>query len=194
MRKCVKVLFYSVLYSMCTFVLTSVVQGNTNAQTIPMPVTTENVEIITTNNEDKEPFNCAVMVFTQEEADALLRRFEEERRAAEEEARRLAEEQAAREAAARRSSFAASFKVTGVLHWGGWRWTWYSEKILPGKGLWIPGRHTDEYGFVRDGNGYLCLASDKLSKGTVLDTPLGEQGIVYDSGCGMHTIDVYVGW
>ena len=189
----IKTLLYGLAVFLCCAICFSLIQIHMNAQTIPFPVT-DSIEIETTEETEAEPFKCAVMVFTEEEADALLRRFEDERRAAEEEARRLAEEQAAREAAARRSSFAANFKVAGVLHWGGWRWTWYSEKILPGNGLHIPGRHTDAYGFVRDGDGYLCLASDKLSKGTILDTPLGELGKIYDSGCGMVTIDVYVGW
>lgn len=139
------------------------------------------------------------MTFTSDEADALLSRFENER----EQARKAAEAaEAARRARAAQARAAASnatyspsyFKRAGVLHWGGWRWTWYSERILPGHGLRIPGRHTDAQGYVRDGNGYLCLASDALRRGTVIDTPLGSKGKVYDCGCGTSTIDVYVGW
>lgn len=82
----------------------------------------------------------------------------------------------------------------GVIEWGGWTWTWYSERVLPGGGLHIPGRYTDELGYVRDGDGYLCLASSVLSRGTVVDTPFGSPGKVYDSGCASYILDVYVGW
>ena len=86
------------------------------------------------------------------------------------------------------------FKQMGVIYWNGWRWTWYSERVLPGTGLHIPGRYTDAQGYVRDGDGYICVASDVLSKGTVISTPFGHAGKVYDCGCGSDTVDVYVGW
>lgn len=88
---------------------------------------------------------------------------------------------------------ASYFRNMGVIWWNGWRWTWYSERVLPGTGLIIPGRHT-EGGYVRDGDGYICLASDALSYGTVIETPFGAYGRVYDCGCDYDTIDVYVGW
>lgn len=84
--------------------------------------------------------------------------------------------------------------VMGVLYWGGYRWTWYSERVLPGGGLNIPGRHGDENGFICDGEGYICLASSDLPKGTVISTPFGKAGRVYDSGCASGTLDVYVNW
>lgn len=82
----------------------------------------------------------------------------------------------------------------GVIYWGGYRWTWYSEKVLPGGGLQIPGRYVDESGYVCDENGYICLASSELGWGTVVDTPFGKSGCVYDSGCDFGTLDVYVSW
>ena len=82
----------------------------------------------------------------------------------------------------------------GVIYWGGYRWTWYSEKVLPGGGLQIPGRYVDESGYVCDENGYICLASSELGWGTVIDTPFGKSGCVYDSGCDSGTLDVYVSW
>lgn len=88
---------------------------------------------------------------------------------------------------------ASYFRQIGVIYWNGWRWTWYSERVLPGTGLNIPGRHT-EGGYVRDADGYICLASDALSYGTVIATPFGAYGKVYDCGCDYDTIDVYVGW
>lgn len=87
-----------------------------------------------------------------------------------------------------------SFKRMGVIHWESWRWTWYSQRVLPGGGLKIPGRHVDSNGYVCDKNNYICLASSTLSKGTILDTPFGKQGKIYDSGCARGTIDVYVNW
>lgn len=80
----------------------------------------------------------------------------------------------------------------GVIYWGDYRWTYYSESVLPGGGLNIPGRYTDETGFVCDGNGYICLASSDLSYGTIVSTPFGRMGCVYDSGCPSGTLDVYV--
>lgn len=83
------------------------------------------------------------------------------------------------------------FRRAGVIHWGGWRWTWYSQRVLPGGGLRIPGRHVNKNGYVCDKNGYICLASGKLKKGTVVKTPFGAKGKVYDSGCASGTLDVY---
>lgn len=84
----------------------------------------------------------------------------------------------------------------GRISWGGSSWTWYSEKVLPGGGLNIPGRHVDEDGFVCDENGYICLAADGnyIAYGTVIDTPLGRPGKIYDCGCDYGTVDVYVSW
>lgn len=86
------------------------------------------------------------------------------------------------------------FRNLGVVYYGNYRWTWYSERVLPGGGLKIPGRHNDEQGYICDGEGYICLASSTLSKGTILNTPFGKQGKIYDSGCAVGTVDVYVGW
>ena len=88
----------------------------------------------------------------------------------------------------------SDLQYMGVLNWGGWRWTYYSQRVLPGGGLNIPGRHVDENGFICDGNGYICLASGSLGWGTVVDTPFGKPGCVYDSGCAADTLDVYCDW
>lgn len=85
-------------------------------------------------------------------------------------------------------------QYSGVLYWGGYKWTWYSERILPGYGLNIPYRHTDGDGFVCDEDGYICLASSDLSKGTVVSTPFGKMGKIYDCGCASGVLDVYVNW
>ena len=86
------------------------------------------------------------------------------------------------------------FRRMGVIRWNGWRWTWYSQRVLPGGGLRIPGRHVDENGYVCDNNNYICLASSSLSKGKVVQTPFGKKGKIYDSGCARGTLDVYVNW
>lgn len=86
------------------------------------------------------------------------------------------------------------FQNLGVVYYGDYKWTWYSERVLSGGGLKIPGRHNDENGYICDEDGYICLASSTLSKGTILNTPFGKQGKIYDSGCAVGTVDVYVGW
>ena len=155
---------------------------------MPTGVTPEMIDL--PEPETEEMLQVAVMRFTPEEAESLLDRFEAERQAA---ARREAEKRAAYIYQGVYSP--AYFRQAGRIPWGGWSWTWYSERILPGYGLRIPGRHTDALGYVRDGDGYLCLASDVLRKGTVIETPFGGYGRVYDCGCGNdYTVDVYVGW
>jgi hypothetical protein len=83
----------------------------------------------------------------------------------------------------------------GVKHFNGHRETWYSQKVLPGGGLKSPGRHVADDGTVRDGEGYIVVASDLsyLSRGSVVLTSLGP-GKVYDTGCAYGTIDIYVNW
>ena len=81
----------------------------------------------------------------------------------------------------------------GVVYYNGHRETWYSQKVLPGGGLKIPGRHVDSRGLVCDGDGYICVASSDLAKGTIVETSLGT-GKVYDSGCASGTIDIYCDW
>ena len=92
--------------------------------------------------------------------------------------------------------FPSEFMNAGVINWGGYEWTYYSELILPGEGLDIPGRHTTEDGYVCDGDGYVVLAADldMLPCYSVVDTPFGRAGKVYDTGCSYGTLDVYVGW
>ena len=87
-----------------------------------------------------------------------------------------------------------SFKRRGVLHWGGYKWTWYSQRVLPGRGLKIPGRHVDKQGYVADKKGYIVLAHKSLKKGTIVKTPLGKKGKIYDRCPTRGIMDVYVAW
>ena len=86
-------------------------------------------------------------------------------------------------------------KSSGV-YWNsntGLKETWYSEKVLPGYGLKIPGRHVNSEGFVCDQDGYICVSSSTYPKGTIIETSRGI-GKVYDSGCAPGVLDIYVNW
>ena len=89
---------------------------------------------------------------------------------------------------------AKKFKRMGVIRWGGWKWTWYSQKVLPGGGLKIPGRHVDKNGYVCDKKNRIVLSSSTLKRGKVIKTPFGKKGKVYDTGCARGVVDVYVNW
>lgn len=86
-------------------------------------------------------------------------------------------------------------KRRGAIYFNGHRETYYSEKVLPGNGLRIPGRHVADDGTIRDENGYICVAADPgfLARGSILITSLGPAK-VYDSGCAYGTVDIYVNW
>lgn len=84
-------------------------------------------------------------------------------------------------------------KSKGVNYYNGHKETWYSQRVLPGGGLKIPGRHVDDRGLVCDGDGYICVASSDYAKGTIVETSLGT-GKVYDCGCASGTIDIYTDW
>ena len=81
------------------------------------------------------------------------------------------------------------FLRDGIVYSGGKKFSYYSQRVLPGGGLNIPGRHVDG-GFVRDGNGYICVAND-APIGTVISTPWGDAK-VYDRGTSGNHYDVYV--
>lgn len=83
------------------------------------------------------------------------------------------------------------FLFSGVVNWSGYRFTFYSQQVLPGPGLAIPGRHVNEGGYVADADGFIVLAGDH-PKGTVFDTPFGYQGKIYDRGTFGNHLDVYI--
>lgn len=84
-------------------------------------------------------------------------------------------------------------KYKGVNYFNGHKETYYSQRVLPGHGLNIPGRHVASDGTIRDKDNYICVASSDYPKGTVVQTSLGP-GKVYDSGCASGTIDLYTDW
>ncbi len=85
-------------------------------------------------------------------------------------------------------------KSKGVVYYNGHKETWYSTKEgSAGVVTGIPGRYTGSDGIIRDGDGYICVASSDLPKGTLVETSLG-MGKVYDTGCASGTIDIYTEW
>ena len=126
----------------------------------------------------------------------------------EEEAQKKAQEEAAKQASASTgnntsgsSSSNGKYNIPsggltpskGRIWFNGHTETYYSQKVLPGAGLNIPGRHIASDGTIRDKDGYIVLASDDYPKGTVVETSLGA-GKVYDSGSGKGNIDLYTDW
>lgn len=92
-----------------------------------------------------------------------------------------------------------SLKRIGRGKWNKCRWTWYSQRKMPGRGLKIPGRHVDKKrGFVLDKDGYICLGSGMKNKKKklVVPTPFGRYGKVYDTNGRNNNkwFDTYVDW
>ena len=85
-----------------------------------------------------------------------------------------------------------NLQSAGVVHWGGYRFTWYSQRVLPGSGLNIPGRHVNDIGFVCDGDGYI-VAATALGYGTIGNSPWGAWKS-YDTGVSGNTVDLYCDW
>lgn len=81
----------------------------------------------------------------------------------------------------------------GVNWFNGRRETWYSQRVLPGGGLRIPGRYVHSDGTIRDADGYICVAASDLPYGSIVETSLGT-GKVYDTGCAAGTTDIYTNW
>lgn len=112
-----------------------------------------------------------------------------------EEAEGVTTRQAAQEECASEVSDDPLTASKGVVNFNGHRETYYSQNVLPGEGLNIPGRHVADDGTVRDGDGYIVVAAHEayLPRGAVVQTSRGP-GKVYDSGCAYGTIDLYTNW
>lgn len=83
----------------------------------------------------------------------------------------------------------------GSIRCFGHRETWYSTRESAGQATaWtIPGKHVADDGTIRDGEGYICVASSDHRRHTVIMTSVGP-GKVYDCGCSHGTVDVYTTW
>ena len=84
-------------------------------------------------------------------------------------------------------------KIKGRVKFNGHYETWYSQKVSPGKGLKIPGRHVNSRGLVCDGNGYICVATTLVKMGATIETSLG-MGKRYDTCGASNTVDIYTNW
>ena len=135
-------------------------------------------------------------------AQEAAKKAEEERIAKEKADQEAAAAQAAQAANEQPQSYSAAsssgatislsqFMFDGVVYWGGYKFTYYSQSVLPGGGLSIPGRHVNADGYVADGDGYIVLAGS-APKGTVYDTPFGYKGKIYDRGTYGNHLDVYI--
>lgn len=83
---------------------------------------------------------------------------------------------------------------SGGVNWhNGRKETWYSQRVLPGGGLNIPGRYVASDGTIRDADGYIVVAASDLPYGSVVNTSLGS-GKVYDTGCAPGVTDIYTDW
>lgn len=144
-------------------------------------------------------FNDVIKACETERARIEAERIEAKKKA-EEEAARKAEEQKKQEAAQQSQqnqsqSYDGGYidlRSAGVVNWGGYRFTWYSQNVLPGGGLNIPGRHVNSSGFVCDGDGYICAAT-AFGRGTTGNSPWGAWKS-YDTGVSGNTVDLYCNW
>ena len=71
--------------------------------------------------------------------------------------------------------------------------TWYSQRVLQGKGLNIPGRHVDSRGLVCDKDRFICVATTLVKMGAKIKTSLG-MGKRYDTCGDANTVDIYTDW
>lgn len=130
-------------------------------------------------------------------AEAEKAKKEAEEKEAAEKAKREDEERIAAELEAQKSAKTEKlfglddFMFRGVVYWNGYKFTYYSEKVLPGRGLRIPGRHVNADGYVADEEGYIVLAGD-APMGSVFETPFGYKGKIYDRGTSGNHLDVYI--
>ena len=91
----------------------------------------------------------------------------------------------------------AYLRKAGAVLWGGNKYTWYSQRVLPDPTNWlgIKGKHVDKQGFICDEKNFICLGSNVANRGKIVKTPFGKWGKVYDAGyvtCNWY--DCYTDW
>ena len=86
-------------------------------------------------------------------------------------------------------------RSNGSIRCFGHRETWYSTNEGCGQttARSIPGKHVADDGTIRDGDGFICVASSDLPFYSIVMTSVGP-GKVYDCGCSSGTIDIYTNW
>ena len=94
----------------------------------------------------------------------------------------------------------SKFYWNGGCRYNGYYWTYYSTKQnLSWTALFnyidkkTGGHYFDSEGFCRDGDGYIIIASKYHSNGTVVSTPFGTAGRVWDC-CPEGNMDVLTNW
>lgn len=80
----------------------------------------------------------------------------------------------------------------GVNYYNGNKETWYTQRMFPGQGLIIPGRHIRNDGVICDKNGYVVVALSSGRKGQIVETSRGT-GKCYDTNPS-NSIDIYTNW
>lgn len=147
-------------------------------------------------NEQVSSLEGKVSELEQELAFKIAAREEAERQAAEQakaSQTKVAQTASAPAQASYTSSGGGLTASAGVYNGPSGKETYYSQKVLPGGGLNIPGRHVAGDGTIRDADGYIVIASDNLPKGATAETSLGT-GKVYDTGVGHPGVDIYTNW
>ena len=87
------------------------------------------------------------------------------------------------------------FQWIGMINWNGWTWTYYTLSEWPGQtSTPVAEKNITKEGYICDENGYIILASVDLDPYTIVNTPFGIKGMVYDTGCPSGILDVYVDW
>ena len=86
------------------------------------------------------------------------------------------------------------FMNEGRVKWQDKEYTYYSIQEFPEQAVAAPGGVPGKWfdgGYMKDKDGYLVLASDK-DFGTIVDTPFGAKGKVYDRGVSSNHYDVFI--
>ena len=84
-------------------------------------------------------------------------------------------------------------KRFGRVNFNGHIETWYSQRVLPGKDLKIPGRHVGKYGLVMDKDKNICVATTLVGMNRSIQTSIGK-GKRYDTCPTPNIVDIYTDW